>query len=256
MENKVVIEVNNVCKSFGDKKVLDHFNLRVHKGESFVILGTSGCGKSVALKTMLGLIKCDSGSVRILDSEITAMSEKELLKHNLNCSMLFQSNALFDSMTVGENIVFGIKNRKHKKFDDKYLENIAKELLKAVGLQPDNISKYPSELSGGMQKRVALARAIATKPEIIFFDEPTTGLDPIMTDIISELIIKCVKAIGASAITITHDIGSAVKIADRIGLMYKGNIIWVGTGDELKKSDNPYVKQFLNGKSEGPIKVI
>ena len=140
--------------------------------------------------------------------------------------------------------------------DYKQIITIAKELLKAVGLQPDNISKYPSELSGGMQKRVALARAIATKPEIIFFDEPTTGLDPIMTDIISELIIKCVKAIGASAITITHDIGSAVKIADRIGLMYKGNIIWVGTGDELKKSDNPYVKQFLNGKSEGPIKVI
>ncbi|MDR2934204.1 MAG: ATP-binding cassette domain-containing protein, partial [Rickettsiales bacterium] len=228
MEDKFIIDANNVCKSFGDKKVLYHFNLRIKKGESFVILGPSGVGKSVCIKSMLGLIKVDSGSIRIIDEEITVMNDTQLLRHNEQCSMLFQGGALFDSMDVAENILFGLVNRQ-KKIDSIVTEKIARELIKAVGLNENILHSRISELSGGMQKRVALARAIATKPSIIFFDEPTTGLDPIMTEVINDLIVKCVHGIHATAVTITHDIRSAIQIADRIGMLYNGNIIWIGT---------------------------
>ncbi len=246
MEDKFIIDANNVCKSFGDKKVLYHFNLRIKKGESFVILGPSGVGKSVCIKSMLGLINVDSGSIRVIDEEITVMRPNQLLKHNEKCSMLFQGGALFDSMDVSENIVFGLVNRQ-KKISPIIAEKVARELIKAVGLNENVLHNRISELSGGMQKRVALARAIATKPEIIFFDEPTTGLDPIMTQVINELILKCVKGIRATAVTITHDIRSAMQIADRIGMLYNGNIIWIGTPAELRTTTNEYVRQFVNG---------
>ncbi len=246
MADKFIIEANNVCKSFGDKHVLYHFNLKVKKGESFVILGPSGVGKSVCIKTILGLIKVDSGSIRLLNKEITLMSESGMLKHNEKCSMLFQGGALFDSMSVKDNILFGLVNRKSN-LSKKTKDTVATELIKAVGLSENILNNSISELSGGMQKRVALARAIATKPEIIFFDEPTTGLDPIMTQVINELIIKCVNGIHATAVTITHDIRSAMKIADRIGMLYNGNIIWIGTPEELKTTENKYVKEFVKG---------
>lgn len=246
MADKFIIEANNVCKSFGDKHVLYHFNLKVKKGESFVILGPSGVGKSVCIKTILGLIEVDSGSIRLLNKEITLMSESEMLKHNEKCSMLFQGGALFDSMSVKDNILFGLVNRKSN-LSKKTKDTVATELIKAVGLSENILNNSISELSGGMQKRVALARAIATKPEIIFFDEPTTGLDPIMTQVINELIIKCVNGIHATAVTITHDIRSAMKIADRVGMLYNGNIIWVGTPEELKTTENRYVKEFVKG---------
>ncbi len=247
------ISIKNLHKSFGQKVVLDGVDLEVNKGESLVVIGGSGTGKSVLIKCIQGLIEPDKGSIKIDGKESIGIDKKEAETLYSKMGMLFQGGALFDSLSVWENVAFGLLE--NKKMPRKLAKKQAIKYLKQVGLSADVADLSPSELSGGMQKRVGLARAIATQPEIIFFDEPTTGLDPIMADVINNLIIASVKKIGASALTITHDMASARKIADRIAMLYKGKIIWQGTVKELEKTDNPYVIQFIKGNSEGPIKV-
>ena len=243
------IEIRNLYKAFGSKKVLDGVDLDVKKGESLVVIGGSGTGKSVLIKCIQGLLAPDNGSIKIDGEEIIG-SQKDI---HQKMGMLFQGAALFDSLSVWENVAFTlIENVKMPRKEAK-LEAI--RVLRQVGLAPDVADLSPSELSGGMQKRVGLARAIITKPEIIFFDEPTTGLDPIMADVINDLIIESAKGLGATTLTITHDMASARKIADRIAMLYQGKIIWTGTVKEMDKSDNPYLKQFISGSSQGPIQV-
>ena len=247
------IKITNLHKAFGRKVVLDGVDLEIKKGESLVVIGGSGTGKSVLIKCIQGILTPDSGSILIDDEEVVGVSEKEKEKLHAKMGMLFQGGALFDSLSVWENVAFGLLE--NKKMDKKNAKMEAIRVLRQVGLAPDVADLAPSELSGGMQKRVGLARAIATRPEIIFFDEPTTGLDPIMSDVINGLIIESVKGLGATALTITHDMASARKIADRIAMLYKGKIIWQGTVKELDKTNNEYVRQFINGSSEGSIKV-
>ena len=247
------IEVSDLHKAFGRKRVLNGVDLKIKKGESLVVIGGSGTGKSVLIKCIQGLIRPDSGSIKIDGSETVGAARKENEKHYAKMGMLFQGGALFDSLSVWENVAFGLLE--NQKMPRRQAREKAVEVLRQVGLGPDVADLSPSELSGGMQKRVGLARAVATRPEIIFFDEPTTGLDPIMADVINDLIIDSVKKLGASALTITHDMASARKIADRIAMLYQGKIIWQGTVAEMDKTDNPYVCQFVNGCSKGPIKV-
>ena len=247
------IEVRDLHKAFGRKRVLNGVNLTVGKKESVVVIGGSGTGKSVLIKCIQGLITPDSGSIKVDGIETVGAPRKESEKLYATMGMLFQGGALFDSLSVWENVAFGLLE--NQKMPRKQAKTEAIRVLRQVGLAPDVADLSPSELSGGMQKRVSLARAIATKPEIIFFDEPTTGLDPIMAAVINDLIIESAKGLGATALTITHDMASARKIADRIAMLYKGKIIWEGTVKELDKTDNPYVLQFINGSSQGPIKV-
>ena len=247
------IAVKNLHKAFGNKVVLDGVDLEINQGESRVVIGGSGTGKSVLIKCIQGLIVPDFGSIKIDGKESVGVPRKDAEKLYAKMGMLFQGGALFDSLSVWENVAFGlIENERMPK---KRAKEQAVEYLHQVGLSSDVADLSPSELSGGMQKRVGLARAIATHPDIIFFDEPTTGLDPIMADVINDLIIDSVKRIGASALTITHDMASARKIADRIAMLYKGKIVWQGTVAELDKTDNPFVRQFVEGRSQGPIKV-
>lgn len=245
------IELADVHKSFGDKRVLDGISLDVMPGESVVVIGGSGTGKSVMLKCILGLMTPESGSIGIDGRDTTHLPDSERVHLLRKFGMLFQGAALFDSLPVWENVAFGLiqgHGVPRRRARDKAVETLA-----AVGLGADVGDLRPAELSGGMQKRVALARAIATTPEIIFFDEPTTGLDPIMADVINDLIVSCVKQLGATAVSITHDMASARKIADRIAMLYKGRLIWVGGKDEIDRSGNPYVDQFIHGRAEGPI---
>ena len=248
-----MIALSGVKKRFGDKVVLNGIDLTVGHAESLVVIGGSGTGKSVMLKCILGLLRPEEGSI-LVDGEETvtkARSEREKLLRKFG--MLFQGGALFDSQKVWENVAFGlVQGRAMSRKDAK---EIALTKLAAVGLGPDVGELSPAELSGGMQKRVALARAIATEPEIIFFDEPTTGLDPIMADVINELIVKCVKDLGATALSITHDMASARKIADRIAMIYQGKIIWHGKREDIDHSGNAHVDQFINGRAEGPIQM-
>ena len=247
------IQLSDVCKTFGKKRVLNHLDLDVYKGESLVIIGGSGTGKSVTLKCILGLLKPDTGHVKIDGKDILSLSRPEREKTIGQIGMLFQNAALFDSLTVWENVAFSlIQNQKMPK--DK-AKKIAIQKLAQVGLKKDVADVYPADLSGGMRKRVGLARAIATNPAVIFFDEPTTGLDPIMSDVINDLIRDTVKTLGATALTITHDMNSARKIADRIAMLYEGKIIWIGTVKELDKTKNPYVRQFVAGSAQGPIQM-
>lgn len=247
------VEMTNVKKAFGPKKVLDGVDLSVKKGESLVIIGGSGTGKSVTIKCIQGLLVPDSGSIKVDGTEIVGMSERQLEQINQKTSMLFQGAALFDSLNIWENVAFGlVEGKKMKKSEAK---EIAIEKLRQVGLTPDVANLYPDEVSGGMKKRIGLARAIATNPELIFFDEPTTGLDPIMSDVINNLIRDCVTNLGATAITITHDMSSVRKIADRVAMLYKGKIIWQGSVAEINSTDNPYIQQFVNGRAEGPIQM-
>ena len=247
------IKITNLKKAFGRKVVLDGVDLYIRKGESLVVIGGSGTGKSVLIKCIQGILVPDAGSIKIDGNEVVGVTEEQKEAMHSKMGMLFQGGALFDSLSVWENVAFGlIENQKMPKKEAKLA---AVNVLRQVGLAPDVADLSPSELSGGMQKRVGLARAIATKPEIIFFDEPTTGLDPIMSDVINDLIIESVKGLGATALTITHDMASARKIADRIAMLYKGKIIWQGTVKEMDKTDNPYVCQFIHGSSKGPIKV-
>ncbi|HEV8025923.1 MAG TPA: ATP-binding cassette domain-containing protein [Stellaceae bacterium] len=253
MANAPKIAVRGLKKSFGPKVVLDGVDLDVGVGESVVVIGGSGTGKSVMVKCIIGLLDPDGGSIKIDGQELTSRSEAEREKRMQKFGMLFQGAALFDSLSVWENVAFGLIQGRD--LDRRRAKEIAIAKLGAVGLTPDVGELRPSELSGGMQKRVGLARAIAAEPEVIIFDEPTTGLDPIMADIINDLIIKCVRDLGATAISITHDMASARKIADRIAMIYKGRIIWDGSKDLIDRSGNPYVDQFIHGRAEGPIKM-
>lgn len=249
----VKIKVQNLHKSFGKKVVLNGVDLEINKGESLVVIGGSGTGKSVLIKCIQGLLSPDDGSIVIDGNETVNYNGKERDNLHKKMGMLFQGGALFDSLLVWENVAFSLlENDKMPKAKAK---NEAIRVLRQVGLAPDVADLYPSELSGGMQKRVGLARAIAIKPEIIFFDEPTTGLDPIMADVINDLIVESAKGLGATTLTITHDMASARKIADRVAMLYGGKIIWQGTVKEMDKTNNAYVKQFVHGSSQGPIKV-
>jgi phospholipid/cholesterol/gamma-HCH transport system ATP-binding protein len=251
---ELALQLRGVTKSFGDKKVLDGIDLDVARGESVVIIGGSGTGKSVTLKCILGLLKADSGSIKVDGKELSDASASELRTIRSKFGMLFQGSALFDSLTVIDNVGFGLVEGRGMSHEA--ARKIAGEKLVAVGLDPAAVgSLLPAELSGGMQKRVALARAIATEPEILFFDEPTTGLDPIMADVINHLIVKCVKDLGATAVSITHDMVSARKISDRIAMLYNGRLIWVGKTADIDNSGNPYVDQFIHGRAEGPIQM-
>jgi phospholipid/cholesterol/gamma-HCH transport system ATP-binding protein len=251
-----MIELRDVRKKFGNKVVLDGLNLSITRGKSLVVIGGSGTGKSVMLKCILGLIKPDSGSIRIDGQEITSLRSKKRDELMARFGMLFQSAALFDSVKVWENVAFGLQHGpKHRRISKADAKKLALENLARVGLSPEVGELHPSELSGGMQKRVGLARAITTSPEIIFFDEPTTGLDPIMGDVIDNLIVKCVKELGATTLSITHDMASARRIADTIAMIYKGRIIWTGPADSIDDSGNAMVDQFVNGRAEGPIQM-
>lgn len=246
------VEITNLVKNFGEKQVLTGVNLTVKKGESLVILGSSGSGKSVLIKIIASLHEATSGSVKIDDEEIVGIRSEARDKMMGKIGFLFQGGALFDSLPVWQNIAFRALNS--KKMPKSEARQFAISKLKSVGLSEKVADLFPSELSGGMQKRASLARAIATNPEIIFFDEPTTGLDPIMADVINDLIISNSKELGATTITITHDMHSARKIADKIAMLYEGKIIWFGDVKDLDNSDNPYLDQFINGRAEGPIK--
>ncbi len=245
------IQMKDVYKSFGDKHILKGIDLNVREGSSMVIIGGSGTGKSVTLKCILGLLKPDSGSIKIDGKEVTDLNEKQRDEKMKKFGMLFQGGALFDSLPVWENVAFGLIHSEGMNKSD--ARDIAIQKLESVGLGAKVANNFPAELSGGMQKRVSLARAIATNPEIIFFDEPTTGLDPIMADVINDLIVKCVKDLGATALTITHDMASARKIADDVSMIYDGQIIWSDSIKNLDRSGNAYVDQFIHGRAEGPI---
>ena len=247
------IELSGVTKSFDDKHVLCGVDLSVGTRESVVIIGGSGTGKSVMLKCILGLMRPDSGSIKVDGEETSRLRGRALDAHQAKFGMLFQGSALFDSLPVWRNVAFKLVQAQGVPLKEAKERAIA--TLASVGLAPDIAGLFPAELSGGMQKRVALARAIASKPEIIFFDEPTTGLDPIMSDVINELVVKCVREVGATALSITHDMASARKISDRIAMIHEGRIVWQGKTQDIDHSGNPYVDQFIHGRAEGPIKM-
>lgn len=247
------IELQGVTKSFGDKHVLCGVDLSIAPQESLVVIGGSGTGKSVLLKSILSILRPNKGSIKIDGKETVGLRSSKRDEHLAKFGMLFQGSALFDSMTVWENVAFKLTQAEH--LPRRQAKERAIQTLASVGLSSDVGELSPAELSGGMQKRVALARAIVSNPEIVFFDEPTTGLDPIMADVINELIVKCVKERGITALSITHDMASARKIADRIAMLHEGKIIWQGTKTEIDHSANPYVDQFIHGRAEGPIKM-
>ncbi|WP_424942875.1 ABC transporter ATP-binding protein [Aliiroseovarius crassostreae] len=247
-----MIELKNVHKAFGSKRVLDGVDLTINKGESMVIIGGSGTGKSVLLKCVLGLMTQDQGLIT-LDGEDTSKVERDAFLARFG--MLFQGAALFDSLPVWQNVAFRLLRGSLKRPRDEARE-IAIEKLRRVGLTPDVADLFPSELSGGMQKRVGLARAIAAEPEIIFFDEPTTGLDPIMSGVINDLIREIVVEMGATAMTITHDMSSVRVIADKIAMLHAGRIQWTGPVSDMDASGDPYVTQFISGSAEGPIEAV
>ncbi len=247
------IKIRGLTKAFGPKVILNDLDLDVYAGESLVVIGGSGTGKSVLLKCMLGLLRPDAGSIEINGQEIVGLGSDDMEQVRRKFGMLFQYAALFDSLSILDNVAFGL-TQAHG-VPQKEAHRIALEKLSAVGLGERFATKFPAELSGGMKKRVGLARAIATTPETLFFDEPTTGLDPVMGDVIDQLIVKSVKELGATGLTITHDMDSAKRISDRIAMLYDGKITWVGPTNELEKTDNPYVHQFINGLLDGPIKI-
>jgi len=247
------ISVRGLCKSFGRKQVLDGLDIDCGRGESLVVIGGSGTGKSVLVKCILGLLHPEAGSIRIDGAETVGLPRAARERLLQKFGMLFQGSALFDSLNVWENVAFGLV--RGRGMERPAAREIALARLASVGLGPEVSLLRTAELSGGMQKRVALARAIAAAPEIVFFDEPTTGLDPIMADVINDLIVKCVREVGTTAVSITHDMVSARKIADRIAMLYEGRIVWHGPTADIDHSGNPYVDQFIHGRADGPIKM-
>ena len=247
-----MITFENIHKSFGSNHVLRGVNLTVERGESMVIIGGSGTGKSVLIKTVLGLVEPDSGRILVDGQDVTQVKRDAFLSR---FGMLFQGGALFDSMPVWQNVAFRLQRGALKRPLAEARE-IAIEKLRRVGLEPEVADRFPAELSGGMQKRVSLARAIAAEPEIIFFDEPTTGLDPIMSGVINELIREIVVEMGVTAMTITHDMTSVHTIADKVAMLHRGTIQWSGRQTDMAQSGDPYVEQFVNGRAEGPIETL
>lgn len=248
-----IIELKDVHKSFGSQQVLRGVDLAVPRGKTTVIIGRSGGGKSVILKHMIGLIKPERGQVLVDGTDITGLDDRRLNDLRKRFGMLFQDAALFDSMTAGENVAFPLQE--HTKLKPEEIHKLVAEKLALVGL-PGVEPKMPSQLSGGMRKRVGLARAIALDPEIILFDEPTTGLDPLMADAINRLISDTQRHLGITAVVISHDLQGAFQIAHHLAMLYDGRIIISGTPDEVRRSQDPVVRQFLEGRAEGPIKVI
>ena len=245
------IALRGLRKRFGDKRVLQGVDLNICAHESMVVIGASGTGKSVMMKCILGLIVPDGGTIHVDGVDVTQLKGRALAAHQGRFGMLFQGGALFDSLSVWRNVAFALdQTRKAADLKAAAIDNLAR-----VGLDADVAELRPSELSGGMQKRVALARAIAPRPEIIFFDEPTTGLDPIMADVIGDLIVELVKDLKITALTITHDMASVRKVADRVAMLHAGRIVWHGPRQGIDATGNPYVYQFVNGRAEGPIKM-
>ncbi len=247
------VELRGVKKRFGSKVVLDGIDLTLEAGHSIVVIGGSGTGKSVMIKCVLGILKPDEGKIFVDGQEVTQLHGRARDAYLRKFGMLFQGAALFDSLPVWENVAFGLIQGRG--MPRKQARDIAIQKLATVGLGADVGDLSPAELSGGMQKRVGLARAIAADPEIIFFDEPTTGLDPIMADVINDLIVSTVKDLGVTTLSITHDMASARKISDRIAMLYKGKIIWDGPTKDIDQSGNEYVDQFIHGRAVGPIKM-
>jgi phospholipid/cholesterol/gamma-HCH transport system ATP-binding protein len=245
-----MIEIKNLCKGFGSHQVLRGVNLTVEKGESMTVIGGSGSGKSVLIKHIIGLLFPDRGEVKVDGDVLNNLDEQGLNEVRKKFGMLFQGAALFDSLTVWENVGFGLKQ--HTNMSDREIRDAATQKLALVGLKGVE-DKMPSDLSGGMKKRVGLARAIAMDPQIILYDEPTTGLDPITADAINDLIVDLRKKLGVTSVAITHDMQSAYKISDRIAMLYKGEIQEIGTPDEIRGTANPIVKQFITGSATGPI---
>lgn len=244
------IRIVDLHKSFEDKQVLKGLNLEIQAGETMVIIGQSGSGKSVLLKHIIGIMKPDRGEVFVDDRKISVLPDEEIMKISRKFGLLFQGAALFDSMTVAENVAFGL--RRHTNFEEAEIQRLVRESLEKVGLRGvENLLPY--ELSGGMKKRVGLARAIAYNPEIILYDEPTTGLDPIRADAINCLILQLKEELRVTSVIITHDMNTTYKVADRVAMLYEGRIIEVGTPEEIRHSPNPVVQQFINGRAEGPI---
>ena len=247
------IRIRGLKKAFGEKKVLDGIDLDVMPGTGMVVIGGSGTGKSVLIKSILGLITPDAGVIEIDGEDVLKASNGRARELRAQIGMLFQNGALFDSLPVWENVAFGLLAE--KKIKRAQARGKAIEILAQVGLAENVANLSPSELSGGMQKRVALARAIASAPAIMFFDEPTTGLDPIMGAVIDELIVDCVKRLGSTSIAITHDMASAQRIADQAAMLYEGRVSWTGPASELMTSTDPVVDQFTHGRPKGPIQM-
>jgi len=252
-DSRTKIRVVNLHKSFKENHVLRGVHLEVRQGESMVVLGGSGSGKTVLIKCIIGLIRPDEGEIYVDGLEITSLNEQKMNEVRKKFGMLFQGGALFDSLKIWENVGFGL--RQQTRLNEEEIKKIASEKLRLVGLR-DIEDLMPAELSGGMKKRVSLARAIAMEPEILLYDEPTTGIDPIMADAINGLTVQMREKLNVTSIAITHDIKSAYKIADRIAMLFQGKIIEVGTPEEIKNSPNPIVQQFIQGKSEGPIEML
>jgi len=244
------IEIKDVHKRFNSLPVLKGVNLKILKGETIAIIGRSGCGKSVLLKHLIGILKPDAGAIMVDGVDITGLKEKELNEYRKRFGMLFQGAALFDSLSIRDNVAFGLEE--HLSLPREEVNCRVREYLGMVGLGGIG-DKKPAELSGGMRKRVGLARAIAMHPEFILYDEPTTGIDPIMGDIINDLILKLHDRLKVTSIVVTHDMVNAYKVADRIAMLYTGKIIFNGTPEEIKKTDNHAVRQFIAGSAEGPI---
>ncbi|MDP3804826.1 MAG: ABC transporter ATP-binding protein [Candidatus Omnitrophota bacterium] len=251
MEKEIVIKAEGVTKKFGSMPILNGLTLEVYKGETFVIMGGSGCGKSTFLRHLTGALKPDSGRIYLLGKDIANLNQDEMDKLKKRIGMCFQSAALFDSMTVGENVALALKE--HTKLDKNVIDIVVKMKLELVGLRGFE-DLMPSQLSGGMRKRVGLARAIAMDPEVVFYDEPTAGLDPIVAGVIDKLILDLSKKLSITSVVVTHDMKSVFSIADRIAMLYEGRVLEVGSPDEIKKSVNPSVRQFISGSPDGPIK--
>ena len=252
MQDKAMIEVVDLRKSFGGTEVLKGVNLTVRKGETVVVIGRSGCGKSVMLKHLIGLMKPDSGKIIVDGIDVTTLKSDEMYEFRKRFGMLFQGAALFDSLTVWENVGLGLLE--HTDLGEEEIHRKVCQKLEQVGLERLDDMK-PSDLSGGMKKRVGLARAIAMDPPVILYDEPTTGLDPIMADVINELIRRLQKSMEITSVAVTHDMKSAYKIGDRLAMLYDGRIVFEGTPEEVKASRDEVVRQFVEGRAEGPITV-
>jgi phospholipid/cholesterol/gamma-HCH transport system ATP-binding protein len=248
----VTIECRDVWKSFYRKSVLRGLNLTIHPGETLVIIGQSGTGKSVLLKHIVGLLAPDRGSILVDGIDVTRLSHKKLFELRMRFGMVFQSSALFDSLTVNENV--GLAIREHTDMSDEEIAAVCAEKLRMVGLESAG-DKHPAELSGGMKKRVGFARAIAMNPKCVLYDEPTTGLDPIMSDVMNNLIVKLADELKITSLVVTHDLASAYKVGDRIAMLHNGVVIFAGTPDEVKGTNHPIVRQFIEGRAEGPINV-